>query len=499
MSLAEASSMSETGVGVVYLVGAGPGDPGLLTVRGWELLSRADVVVFDYLSDESLLEYCRAGAKLIDVGKRPGRPVPQSEINKVLIRSAANAKTVVRLKGGDPFVFGRGGEEALALIGAGIPFEVVPGVSSAIAVPAYAGIPVTHRGLSTSFTVVTGHRHGNATDQVDWASLARLGGTIVVLMGVAHRAEIAQKLIAGGLSPDTAVAAVRWGTRSDQATVRTALSALGETPISSPSTIVIGAVAGLDLSWFEKRPLIGKRVVVTRAKGQSQTLVAKIRELGGEALSVPTIEILPPEDGSEALARSASKLSEYDWLIFTSANAVPRFFHFLKDARDLAGVKVAAIGNGTARELTKFNIVADLVPSSFVAESLISEFPAGPGRVLLPRAKVARDLIPVELVGKGWQVDVVEAYRTEAPSTRPALVEAISGSDAIIFTSSSTASNFLAGYGLDSLPALVVSIGPVTTKTLEENGVHEVVTAAVHNMDGVIEAVLNLFSNQSDI
>ena len=491
--------MSETAVGVVYLVGAGPGDPGLLTVRGRELLSRADVVVFDYLSDESLLEYCRAGVHLIDVGKRPGRPVPQSEINKVLIESTANGKTVVRLKGGDPFVFGRGGEEALALIDAGIPFEVVPGVSSAIAVPAYAGIPVTHRGLSTSFTVVTGHRHGNAIDQVDWASLARLGGTIVVLMGVAHRGEIAQKLISGGMSSDTAVAAVRWGTRSDQATVRTSLGALGETPVSSPSTIVIGAVAGLDLGWFERRPLLGKRVVVTRAEGQSQTLTAKIRELGGEALVVPTIEILPPQDGFEALERSARRVSEYDWLIFTSANAVPRFFHFLKDARDLAGVKVAAIGSGTARELAKCNIVADLVPSSFVAESLISEFPAGPGRVLLPRAKVARDLIPVELVGKGWQVDVVEAYRTEAPPTRPALVEVISGSDAIIFTSSSTASNFLAGYGLGSLPALVVSIGPVTTKTLEENGVHEVVTAAVHNMDGVIEAVLNLFSNQSDI
>jgi uroporphyrinogen III methyltransferase/synthase len=491
--------MSETAVGAVYLVGAGPGDPGLLTVRGRELLSRADVVIFDYLSDESLLEYCRAGVKLIDVGKRPGRPVPQSEINQVLIRSAADAKTVVRLKGGDPFVFGRGGEEALALIEAGIPFEVVPGVSSAIAVPAYAGIPVTHRGLSTSFTVVTGHRHGNATDQVDWASLARLSGTIVVLMGVAHRGEIAQKLIAGGLSPDTAVAAVKWGTRSDQKTVRTALSALGEIPISSPSTIVIGAVAELDLSWFEKRPLLGKRVVVTRAKDQSRTLVAKIRELGGEALSVPTIAILPPEDGSEALARSARRLSEYDWLIFTSANAVPRFFQFLKDARDLAGVKVAAIGTGTAQELAKFNIVADLVPPSFVAESLISEFPVGPGKVLLPRAKVARDLIRVELAEKGWQVDVVEAYRTEAPPTKPALMEAIGGSDAIIFTSSSTALNFLAGYGLESLPELVVSIGPVTTKTLEENGVKGVVTSAVHNIDGVIETVQNLLSNRSDI
>lgn len=487
--------MTDAATGTVYLVGAGPGDPGLLTIRGKELLSIADVVVFDYLSDDSLLDYCREGAELIDVGKRPGRPIPQDEINNVLIQSASSAKVVVRLKGGDPFVFGRGGEEAQALTEAGIPFEVVPGVSSAIAVPAYAGIPVTHRGLSTSVTVVTGHRHGNATDQVDWTSLARLGGTIVVLMGVAHRSEIAEKLIAGGLSTETPVAAVRWGTRSDQVRVVTSLGELGKIPIESPSTIVIGAVAGLNLAWFDRRPLFGKKIVITRAKDQSQSLVRSLRELGGQVLAVPAIEIVPPSDGYEALANAAKNVSGYDWLVFTSSNAVQRFFQFLHDARDLAGVKVAAIGDGTAKEVAQFNIIADLVPPRFVAESLVAVFPAGPGRVLLPRAKVARDVIPAQLAKMGWQVDVVEAYRTETPSLDEALEEEIANSDAITFTSSSTVSNFLSRYGSRCLPSRVVSIGPVTTRTLEQLGVQGVSTATVHNLDGLLEVIVGLFAD----
>ncbi|TAN28996.1 MAG: uroporphyrinogen-III C-methyltransferase [Actinomycetota bacterium] len=483
--------MAEIDAGTVYLVGAGPGDPGLLTVRGKELLSEADVVVFDYLSDDSLLEFCKDGAHLVDVGKRPGRPVPQNEINEVLIRSAASARIIVRLKGGDPFVFGRGGEEALALMEAGIPFEIVPGISSAVAVPAYAGIPVTHRGLSTSFTVVTGHRHGDATDQVDWASLAKLGGTIVVLMGVAHRSEIADKLIGGGLAPETSVAAIRWGTRSDQVTIRTTLKDLGTTEILSPSTIVIGAVAGLDLNWFGKRPLLGKKIVITRAKAQSPVLVKKLRDLGGQVISVPAIEIGPPGDDYRALAEAAGNVSRYDWIIFTSPNAVPRFFKFLHDARDMAGVKVAAIGEGTAREISNYNIVADLVPSRFVAEALVAEFPSGSGRILLPRAKVARDVIPVELGKAGWRVDVVEAYRTETPAMDADLADEISASDAITFTSSSTASNFLSRYGTGCLPALVVSIGPITNRTLEEFGVRNSVVAAKHDMSGLVNALVS--------
>ncbi len=490
--------MTDSLLGTVYLVGAGPGDPGLLTIRGKELLSAADVVVFDYLADDSLLDFCREDAQFIDVGKRPGRPVPQDEINDVLIQSASSAKVVVRLKGGDPFVFGRGGEEAQALIDAGIPFEVVPGVSSAVAVPAYAGIPVTHRGLSTSVTVVTGHRHGNATDQVDWTSLARLGGTIVVLMGVAHRSEIADKLIAGGLSTETPVAAVRWGTRSDQIRVVTSLGELGKIPIESPSTIVIGAVAGLNLAWFEKRPLLGRKIVITRAKSQSQGLIRSLRDLGGRVLAVPAIEIVPPSDGFEALANAARNVSGYDWLIFTSSNTVQRFFQFLHDARDLAGVKVAAIGDGTAKEIAQFNIVADLVPPAFVAESLIAVFPTGPGRVLLPRAMVARDVIPVELAKMGWQVDVVEAYRTEIPTLHEGLEEEIANSDAITFTSSSTVSNFISRYGSRCLPSRVVSIGPVTTRTLEEFGVRGVSTAKVHNLGGLLDVLVGLLADGRD-
>lgn len=484
---------SHSGPATVYLVGAGPGDPGLITVRGRELLSMADVVVYDYLADESLLEFTKKGAELVDVGKRPGRPVPQDEINEVLINSAKRANVVVRLKGGDPFIFGRGGEEAMALIEAGVPFEVVPGVSSAVAVPAYAGVPVTHRGLSTSFTVVTGHRHGDATDQVDWASLARLGGTIVVLMGVAHRSEIAGKLIKGGLSPGTPVAAVRWGTRNDQTSVRTTLGELGATPILSPATIVIGTVAKLDLSWFENRPLLGRRVVVTRAKDQARPMVDRLRALGAKVLTVASIAIEPPADHFEGLERAARQVSNYDWVVFTSANSVHRFFELLSDARDLGGVKVAAIGDGTAKELAGFNILADLIPSNFVAETLVDEFPAGPGRVLLPRAAVARDVIPIGLERKGWKVDVVEAYQAVAPPPDGGLATEIASSDAIVFMSSSTASNFISGYGLSTLPKLVVSIGPVTTKSLNSLGVAEVFTAKVYDLNGVVDALLELF------
>lgn len=486
--------MAEAGFGVVYLVGAGPGDPRLITVRGMELLAQADVVVYDHLSDISLLDNCKVDAVLVDVGKRPGRPVPQQEINDVLIRSSASAKVVVRLKGGDPFVFGRGGEEAMALAEKGIRFEVVPGVSSAIAVPAYAGIPVTHRGLSTSVTVVTGHRHGAAADQVDWGSLAKLGGTIVVLMGVAHRKEISEKLIKGGLKPETSVAAVRWGSRGDQRTIRTTLGHLAETDIQSPSTIVVGSVAQLDLSWFESRPLFGRKIVLTRAKGQVDAMARSIRDLGGQPIVVPVIEILPPEDDYKALGEAAKKVGHYDWLVFTSANAVTRFFAFIRDARALAGVKVATVGQGTARELAKFNVVADLIPRSSVAESLAFEFPSGSGLVLLPCAKVARDVIPAELSQKGWHVDVVEAYRTSAATPNPELSGQIAESDAIVFTSSSTASNFLASYGSQALPPLVISIGPVTTETLASHGIGKVATSAEHDVTGVLNTLVELFS-----
>lgn len=490
--------MSSGEAGTVYLVGAGPGDLGLLTLRGKELLETADVVVYDYLSNDSLLRFCGKDAELIDVGKRPGRPVPQSEINEVLIQSAKSAAVVVRLKGGDPFVFGRGGEEALALREAGISFEIVPGVSSAVAVPAYAGVPVTHRGLATSFTVVTGHRHGEATDQVDWASLARLGGTIVVLMGVAHRGEIAQKLMDGGLPGNTPVAAIRWGTTGGQTSLRTTLERLEKTPVFSPSTIVIGAVAGLNLRWFERKPLLGRRVVVTRTKAQASVLSNRLVELGATVLEVPTIEIQEPSDNYLALRSAVAEIANYEWIIFTSPNAVPVFFAHLRDARDLAGVKVAAIGPGTAKEISKFNVVADFVPSEYVGETLVREFPFGQGRILLPRAKVARDVIPLELVKKGWKVDIVEVYKTGQPEMDSALATEISACDAITFTSSSTVSNFMDVFGVDSLPANIIAIGPVTQVTLSNFGVYNVKVASNHDIEGLIQAILEVFPQHSN-
>ncbi|MDQ1395543.1 MAG: uroporphyrinogen methyltransferase / synthase, partial [Acidimicrobiaceae bacterium] len=308
----------------VYLVGAGPGDPGLLTVRGAEVLARADVVVHDRLAEASLLELAPADAERIDVGKAPGGPVQQEEINALLVRRGRAGAEVVRLKGGDPFVFGRGGEEAVALAAAGVPFEIVPGVTSAIAVPAYAGIPVTHRGLSTSFTVVTGHSRQSIDTEVNWEALAALGGTIVVLMGVAHRAEIAARLIAAGLPATTPVAAVRWGTRAEQRTVRTELGLLGGVVLEPPVTIVIGPVAGLNLSWFEQRPLFGRRVVVTRATAHASGLVQRLHALGAATVEVPTIAIADPDDGGAALASVAAEIHSYDWVVFTSARTVER-------------------------------------------------------------------------------------------------------------------------------------------------------------------------------
>lgn len=485
---------ANTSSGTVYLVGAGPGDPGLLTVRGKYLLEIADVVVYDYLADESLLAHCRPDVRLIDVGKRPGRPVPQSEINEVLIESALGAQTVVRLKGGDPFVFGRGGEEALALSGAGIEFEIVPGVTSAVAVPAYAGIPATHRGLSTSFTVVTGHRHGNATDQVDWESLARLGGTIVILMGVAHRAEISKKLIEGGLDPAVPVAAVRWGTRGDQMSLRTTLADLAEADIASPSTIVVGAVASLNLSWFERRPLLGKKIALTRARSQVSELRSKLEQLGATTLSVATIEISAPSDGGSSLAEATQNLSAYSWVVFSSANSVEPFFSRLHDARELGGIKVAAIGGGTAREVKRFNVECDLVPANSVAEALVSEFPAGQGRILLPQSELARDVIPVGLGAKGWQVDVVAAYTTRVPEIDPRSEQELISCDAIAFTSSSTVNNFIELFGVGHLPEVVAAIGPVTNSTLVEHGYERAHVAKTHDVQGLVDIIRSALS-----
>ena len=481
----------------VYLVGAGPGDPGLLTVRGAEVLARADVVVHDRLSQASLLDLAPDGAERIDVGKRPGGPVDQQGINELLVARGSAGQEVVRLKGGDPFVFGRGGEEALALLVAGVPFEVVPGVSAAVAAPAYAGVPLTHRGLSTSFTVLTGHRQHGADRPTDWEALGRAGGTIVVLMGVAHRADFVPRLMAGGLAPDTPVLAVRWGTRPDQRSVRTTLEALPAADLEPPVTIVIGRVAGLDLAWFERRPLFGRRVVVTRSHQQAPQLVRRLAAAGAETLVVPTVEIVDPADGGAALEAAVRRVASYDWVVFTSANAVDRVLRLLRDARAFGPARVAAIGPGTSDALARGHVIADLVPERFVAEALLAAFPDPPGArasVLVPRAASARDVLPDGLRDRGWVVDVVEAYRTE-PVRPPADVMAtVAGADAIAFTSASAVSSFVAAVGAEDVPPVVACIGPVTADAARCHGLTVTATASTATLDGLVDALVGVLA-----
>ncbi len=480
----------------VALVGAGPGDPGLLTRRGAELLASADVVVFDRLASPALLDLASPAAERIDVGKAPGAAEKtQDEINALLVEHGLTGKRVVRLKGGDPFVFGRGGEEAEALTAAGVPFEVVPGVTSAVAAPAYAGIPVTHRGLSTHVTVVTGHEDPTkGRTDVDWAALAAAGGTLVILMGAGRVTEIARRLIEGGLAPDTPVAAVRNGTRPDQHTVRATLATIGDVDVRPPSAIVVGAVAALSLDWFETRPLFGRSIVVTRAREQASELRSQLEALGAEVLELPSIAIEP-------LPFEVPSFDGCGWVVFTSTNGVAAFFDrglapAGRDARALAGVRVAAIGPGTARELAERGVRADLVPERFVAEALLDAFPAPSAsgeRVLLARAEQARDVLPEGLAERGYVVDVLAVYRTVKTDPDPtALARVRDGKvDALTFTSSSTVTNFcdLVGAFSEAQP-LVVSIGPVTSKTASELGLRVDAEATEHTIDGLVATLL---------
>ena len=491
----------------VHLVGAGPGDPGLLTVRALDVLRRADVVVYDRLSQESLLDLAPPAAERIDVGKAPGHVrLSQEGINDLLVERGRRGDTVVRLKGGDPFVFARGGEEAAALAEADVPFEVVPGITSAIAVPAYAGIPVTLRHSSTSVTIVTGHEEPGAGEDgtVDWEAVARVGGTIVILMGVARIGRIAAALMAAGRSPETPVAAVQWGTRPEQRTVRATLATIGDQVLGTPSTIVVGDVAAHDLAWFENRPLFGRRVVVTRARDQASELVTRLAALGAATVEVPTIAIAEPDDGGAALAAAVDRLAAgaYDWLVLTSPNGARRLLAALaaagRDARALGGTRLAAIGPGTAAVLAGARLVPDLVPPRFVAESLLESFPSseptdatGTGRVLLARAAVARDVLPDGLAERGWAVDVVDAYRTEPVPLDEAGAKALSEAEIVTFTSSSTVTNFLAAVGGDAaaVPPVVAAIGPITARTAREHGLTVDVEAEVHTLDGLVEAL----------
>jgi len=482
----------------VYLVGAGPGDPGLLTRRGAELLGRAEVVLFDRLVDPRVLELAPGTALRVDVGKRPGQARHQDEVNALILEHARQGKTVVRLKGGDPFVFGRGGEEAEALMAAGVTFEVVPGVTSAFAAPAAAGIPVTHRGLSSSVTVVSGHvGDPGGPRAVDWPSLAHAGGTLVVLMGMANRAEIARRLVAAGRSPDTPVAVVHRGTAPTQASVRTTLAGLAEVDLGPPCTIVIGPVAGLDLRVVREGPLTGIKVVVTRARAQASELVTHLVDAGAAVIELPVIAIDDPGDGGSALRAEASRAAAYDWVVFTSSNAAQRFLGLLGDVRELGAARLAVVGTATARSLAAHRLVADLVPDQETGEGLVSAMPDAPrggqGRVLFPRAEHVRDVVAPGLRSKGWEVTEVEAYRT-VPATvgrdfGAGELDDVAGADVITFTSPSTVKYYADLAGDRRPPPVVACIGPVTADAARRAGFAVAVVAVEPSAEGLVSAL----------
>jgi uroporphyrinogen III methyltransferase/synthase len=481
----------------VYLVGAGPGDPDLITVKGRKLLERADVVLYDALASPRLLDYAPPQAERIYVGKkRAQHQMSQEQLHALLIEKARRGGLVVRLKGGDPFIFARGGEEAEALAAAGIPFEIVPGVTVPLGVAAYTGVPLTHREHTSAVTFVTGHN----VEAIDWSKVGA-SETVVLFMGLVNFAAIAREMIARGRPASTPAMAVRWATRPDQETVVGTLETLpeliAERGLKPPATIVIGEVVALRerFNWFERLPLFGQRIVVTRDWRQSRELAEPLEALGAEVIALPAIEIQPPAD-PEPLRRALEQLDRYDWVIFTSVNGVRRFASELDDIRKLRA-KVAAIGPATRAALAELRVNADLVPEQYVAESLLAAF-AGHDlrgqRVLLPRAAVARDLVPVELAKRGAQVDVVEAYRTVAPEGLADRAAAVLARKPhwVTFTSSSTVKNLAAVADLAGVR--VASIGPVTSAAARQAGLRVDAEAAPHTMSGLVEAILRASS-----
>lgn len=504
--------------GKVFLVGAGPGDPGLITVRGKNLLAQADVVVYDRLANPDLLAHTSPEAQRIYAGKKPDQhTLSQSEINELLVEKAKEGMMVVRLKGGDPFVFGRGGEEAQVLMKNGISFEIVPGITSAIAAPAYAGIPVTHRGVAGSFAVITGHRR-KAFDQDDvgdvlglaWGALAEID-TLIFLMGVGNLPVIARELVAAGRPGDTPIALIHRGSSPQQKVVTGTLSTIAEEAVNNdmrpPAAIVVGQVVGLrqDIQWFDNLPLFGKRVVVTRARAQASALSDQLRSLGADPFEFPTIAIRPPDDW-RPLDQAIENLSKYDWVIFTSVNGVGYFWERLekagKDTRALGRAKIAAIGPATADALYQKGITADLVPDDFVSEALLEHMPSVRGeRILLPRANIARPKLADGLEEAGARVDEVAAYQTElGGGDKVHLMREVLEKgeiDVITFTSSSTVRNFMEILGeIPPLPDFVTiaCIGPITAQTARENGFAVHVVAEEYTIDGLVEALIDHFT-----
>jgi uroporphyrinogen III methyltransferase/synthase len=501
--------------GKVYIVGAGPGDIGLLTVKGLRCLQKAEVVIYDFHLNAQVLNYINHDAEFIYAGKRSGHhAMTQEEINEILIRKAKEGKTVCRLKGGDPFVFGRGGEEAESLAKNEIEFEVVPGISSAVAAPAYAGIPLTHRLLSSSFAVIPGYEDITKKESaIAWSKLATGVSTLVFLMAVKNIDLITQKLIENGRSPDTPVAVIRWGTRPDQKTVVGTLENISEImkekDIKPPATMVVGDVVKLrkSLQWYEKKPLFGHRVLVTREHMEG---FEPLEELGAEIIEFPTIEVVPPVSYEE-LDKSIDNIDTYDWLIFTSRNGVKYFFNrFLdrdRDIRDLKGIRICAIGTKTAEEIKKYGIKTDLIPDEFRAEGLIKliqEFEdlRGKGldgiRFLLPRAEVAREIFPERVRELGGEIDIPVTYRTIKPESRGKRLRRFLKEGRIsiaTFTSAATFNNFreIMGEDADELlkGVIIAAIGPVTAKAIEKAGLHVDIVPKEATIEALVEEIIN--------
>ncbi len=502
--------MKNESSGLCILAGAGPGDLGLVTLRAKEAVEQAQVIVYDYLCNPAILKWAPSDAEIVFAGKKAGQhTMTQEEINRLLVERAQAGKRVVRLKGGDPFVFGRGGEEAEALVTAGLRFEVVPGVSSAIAVPAYAGIPVTHRDIASSFTVFTGHEDpAKRTTAINYKALVAEQGTLVALMGMDRLESIVQELVSNGADVHLPVALIRWGTTGRQETLLGELGSIvaASDGFQAPAVAIFGRVVELreKLRWFEQRPLFGKRIVVTRSRKQSSALSGKLRILGADVYELPTIRIEPPENLRDfgELVRDAF---QYDWLIFTSVNGVEAFFDMFyrlyNDSRSIGNVKIAAIGPATAQRIKDFHLAVDLQPKEYVAEAIISELlefgSVDNLKFLLARAQGAREFLSKRLTELGAIVDEAIAYRTVPETADPSggldrfRAE---GADLITFTSSSTVENFLVLQLRLPGTLKTASIGPITSETMRKNGLKVDVEAAKYDIDGLVDAIVGLYA-----
>lgn len=501
--------------GLVLIVGAGPGDPGLITLRGVRALMRADVIVYDQLANTELLQFARQDARLIYVGKKGGdHTLPQKGINDLLVAEARKGLVVARLKGGDPFIFGRGGEEAEVLTRKGIPIEVIPGITSAVSVPAYAGIPLTHRKHASTVAFVTGHEDPSKEQSgIDWRKLSGIG-TLVFLMGVKNLSGITRDLVEGGKDPATPAALIRWGTTPDQETLTGTLEDLSgkaaAKKFTPPAVLVVGDVVSLRdrLNWFEGKPLFGKGVVITRPEDQAGEFASLLLEEGARVIRFPTIQIAPPESW-DGLDRAIDGIESYHWVIFTSANGVRFFFSRLRergrDVRDLKGLGICTIGPATARSVEDRGLRVDIVPDEYISEGILAAFEGKSlkgKKILLPRAEAARDVVPEGLERIGAAVDVVTAYRTvRSGYKRSDLQPLIDGGkvDVITFTSPSTVVNFKEIMGRDvRLPEKVkfACLGPVTAAAAKKHGFSVDILQARYTIPGMVEAIAGYFAKQ---